>query len=369
VKLSPIPAVLFALVSLSLPACSKEEHVEELKKIVPTYPQSQAVTLTQQYVCQIHSQRHIQVRALEMGYLEAITVKEGQAVKEGDLLFKVIPILYQKNAEVRQAEASLAELQYKYSQQLLRDDVVSKNEVLLLEAKMKRAQATAEMATAELNFATVKASFDGIIDRLYQQQGSLVQKGEVLTTMSDNSTMWVYFNIPEARYLEYISNLKPNEELQIELMLANGQKFSQLGKMVWDGTSWKTGAIEADFNNQTGNISFRADFPNPDRLLRHGQTGTVLISKVQRDAIVIPQKATFEVLAKRYVYVVDDDNVAHQREIAVEHNLDDIFVVKSGVDASEKIVLEGIQQIRDGDKVEIEAPQTEQVAAANLSST
>ncbi|HVX15154.1 MAG TPA: efflux RND transporter periplasmic adaptor subunit [Pirellulales bacterium] len=365
-KTFPIPTVLLVLVSLSLPACSKEEHHEEVHKIVPTYPQSQAVTLTQQYVCQIHSQRHIKVRALEMGYLEAITVKEGQAVKEGDLLFKVIPILYQKNAEVRKAEASLAQLEYKYSQQLLRDDVVSKNEVLLLEAKMKRAEANADLATAELNFATVKASFDGIIDRLYQQQGSLVQKGEVLTTMSDNSVMWVYFNVPEARYLEYVSNLKQNEELQIELVLANGNKFDQLGKMAWDGNSWKTGAIEADFNNQTGNISFRADFPNPGRLLRHGQTGTVLISKVQKDAVVIPQKATFEVLAKRYVYVVDDDNVAHQREIAVEHDLDDIFVIKSGVDVNEKIVLEGIRQIRDGDKVEIEDHPSGQLAA-NLS--
>ena len=165
------------------------------------------------------------------------------------------------------------------------------------------------MATAELNFATVKAPFDGIVDRLHHQQGSLVQEGEILTTLSDNSVMWVYFNVPEARYLEYMANLKQHkEDLKIELMLANGNKFDQLGKI---------GAIEADFNNENGNIPFRADFPNPDRLLRHGQTGTVLISRVQNDAIVIPQRATFEVLQKRYVYVVDKDDVAHQREIAI----------------------------------------------------
>jgi membrane fusion protein (multidrug efflux system) len=340
----------------------KEQH-QEAHKIVPTYPQSQDVTLTQQYVCQIHSQRHIQVRALEMGYLEAITVKEGQAVKAGDVLFKVIPILYQKKAEAENAEAKLAELEYKYTQKLFEDNVVSKQEVMLLEAKMMRAQAKAELATAELNFATVKAPFDGIIDRLHHQQGSLVQEGEVLTTMSDNSLMWVYFNVPEARYLEYMTNLKQNEDLQIELMLANGNKFDHRGKMVWDGTSWKAGAIEADFNNQTGNVSFRADFANPDRLLRHGQTGTVLISRVQNDAVVIPQRATFEVLAKRYVYVVDEDNVAHQREIAIEHNLEDIFVVKSGVGVDDRIVLDGIRQVRDGDKVEYEDLQPDQVAA------
>src|SRR5215469_16099840 len=162
-KVRPILAIILALTSLSLPACSKEEHHQEAHKIVPTYPQLQAVTLTQQYVCQIHSQRHINVRALEMGYLEAITVKEGQAVKEGDVLFKVIPILYQKKAEAENAEAKLAELEYKYTKKLFEDKVVSQNEVLLLEAKMMRAQANAELATAELNFATVKAPFDGII--------------------------------------------------------------------------------------------------------------------------------------------------------------------------------------------------------------
>jgi membrane fusion protein (multidrug efflux system) len=227
--------------------------------------------------------------------------------------------------------------------------------VLLLEAKLARAEAKAQLAAAELNFATVKAPFDGIVDRLHHQQGSLVEEGEVLTTLSDNSVMWVYFNVPEARYLEYMADLNRNkQDPQIELVLANGNKFEQVGKI---------GAIEAEFNNETGNIPFRADFPNPDRLLRHGQTGTVLISRVQADAIVIPQRATFEVLSKRYVYVVDEEDVAHQREIAIEHELEDIFVVKSGLGVDDKIVLEGVRQVRDGDTVECEDREPEQVAA------
>ena len=320
-----------------------------------TSPQSKAVTLTQQYVCQIHSQRHIKVRALEMGYLEAIPVKEGQQVKEGDLMFKVIPILYQAKLDAEKAEAKLAQLEFNYTKKLYEDKVVSQNEVALLEAKLTKAQAKAQLAAAELNFATVKAPFDGIVDRLHHQQGSLVQEGEILTTLSDNSVMWVYFNVPEARYLEYMADLNQHkEDLKIELMLANGNKFDQVGKI---------GAIEADFNNETGNIPFRADFPNPDRLLRHGQTGTVLISRVQNDAIVIPQRATFEVLAKRYVYVVDKDDVAHQREIVVQNELEDLFVIKKGVGVDDKIVLEGIRQVRDGEKVEYEDHQPEQVAA------
>ena len=131
-------------------------------------------------------------------------------------------------------------------------------------------------------------------------------------------------------------------------MLANGSKFQQIGKI---------GAIEAEFNNETGNIPFRADFPNPDRLLRHGQTGTVLIRRVLKDAIVIPQRATFEILDKRYVYVVDKDDVVHQREIVIQNELEDIFVIKKGLDVNDKIVLEGIRQVRDGEKVEYEFRQ------------
>ena len=234
---------------------------------------------------------------------------------------------------------------------------VSQNEVALFEAKLAKAQAKADLAEAELNFTKVKAPFDGIVDRLHEQQGSLVKEGDILTTLSDNSVMWVYFNVPEAA----TSNTWPNRvrirrDLEIELMLANGNKFRRQ-------IAGKIGAIEANFNNETGNIAFRADFPNPDGLLRHGQTGTVLINRVLKDAIVIPQRATFENLAKRYVYVVDKDDVVHQREIVIEHELDDIFVIKKGLGVDDKIVLEGIRQVRDGEKVEYEFRQPEEVMA------
>ena len=355
-KVSPIRIALVALISLSVPACNvhKEEHHHEAHKITATTPESKPVTLTQQYVCQIHSQRHIKIRALEMGYLEAIPVKEGQAVKEGDTMFQVRPILYQAKYDAEKAEANLARLEFEYTQKLFADKVVSKNEVSLLEAKLQKANAKAALAFAELDFATVRAPFDGIVDRLHHQHGSLVQEGEILTTLSDNSVMWVYFNVPEKVYLEYMGDSRNKDDLKIELMLANQSKFVQIGKI---------GAIEADFNNETGNIPFRADFPNPDRLLRHGQTGTVLISRVQENAIVIPQRATFEVLQKRYVYIVDENDIAHQREITVQNELEDIYVIKSGVGVQDKIVLEGIRQVRDGDKVEYENRTPDEVVA------
>lgn len=353
----PVRTVLMLCIAAGLTGCAKapEESHHEAHKIVATNPESKTVTITQQYVCQIHSQRHIRVRVLERGYLESIPIREGQQVKEGDLLFKVIPAVYQAKLDAENAEARIAQLEFNYTKKLFDDRVVSQNEVALLDAKLARAKAKADLAAAELNFATIKAPFDGIVDRLLHQHGSLVEEGEVLTTLSDNSVMWVYFNMPEARYLEYMSNHEQHrDEPTVELMLANGEKFAHAGRI---------GAIEADFNNETGNIPFRADFPNPDRVLRHGQTGTIMLSRQRPDSIVIPQRATFEVLDKRYVFVVDQENIARQREIVVVNELDDVFVVGKGLGVDDRIVLEGVRQLRDGDAVECEHLAAEHVAA------
>jgi membrane fusion protein (multidrug efflux system) len=338
----------------------EEEPHHEQHKIVVTSPKAKGVILTEQYVCQIHSQRHINVRALENGYLEQILVKEGQAVKKGDLMFKIVPVLYQARLDAELAEAQLAQLEFNNTKKLFADKVVSQNEVKLLQAKLAKAQAKAKLAAAEVNFTNVIAPFDGIIDRLHEQLGSLIKEGDILTTLSDNSVMWVYFNVPEARYLECMAGLDQHkDDERIELVLANENKFDQTGKI---------GAIEAKFNNETGNIRFRADFPNPHRLLRHGQTGTVLINRTLinrtlKNAIVIPQRATFEILDKRYVYVLDKDDVVHQREIVVQNEMDDIFVIKKGLKVNDKIVLEGMRQLREDEKVAYEFRGPELVLA------
>ena len=369
-KFSPYLAVILAIFCLFLPACDKkkEQVHHEHHKILVTSPLVKDMVNTQQYVCQIHSYRHIEVRAMESGYLEAIQVKEGQTVKQGDSLFKVVTTLYEARLDAEVAEAQLAQIEFNNTERLFQQKVVAQPEVALAQAKLTKAKAKVKLSQAELNFANIKAPFDGIIDHQRHQQGSLISEGDILTTLSDNSVMWVYFNVPESRYLEY--QARPDKDnVRVELRLANGEKFPQTGKIA---------AIEADFNNETGNISFRADFPNPDRILRHGQTGTILLSRVVKDAVVIPQRATFEILAKKYAFIVEgkdggehdggehagehpmEHGVVRQREIVILNELDDIFLIKEGLGVNDKIVLEGIRQVRDGEEVEYEFQSPEQ---------
>lgn len=355
-------AAVVSTLLFTLPACDQrteasEPHEEHHHKIVVTSPKVMDVVLTEQYVSQIHSQRHIEVRALAGGYLEAIPLKEGQSVKQGDLMFRIVPVLYQAKLDSEMAEAELMRIKLTNAEQLYEKNVVAKPEVDMAKAELAKAEARVNRTRAELNFASIKAPFDGIIDRLHMQQGSLVGEGDMLTTLSDNTVMWVYFNVPEARYLEYVADEKHDGETQrVELVLADGSTFPQEGKIA---------AIAANFNNKTGNIPFRADFPNPDGVLRHGQTGNILLNRTAHDAIVIPQRSTFEVLDKRYVFVVGDDHVVHQREIAIRHETDDIFLIKDGLSASDRIILEGVQQVRDGDKVEFDVLEPDK-ALSNL---
>ena len=357
-KISPILTIIPALISLSLPACHKSEAkqpLEEHHKIVVTSPIAKDVTITQKYVCQIHSQRNIDIGALANGFLMEIPVKEGQAVKKGDVMFQILPTLYKAKLDAELAEVQLAQRDFDNTQRLVETNVVSPRMLALFQAKLAKAQAKAKLAEAELNFTTVKAPFDGIVDRLSKQQGSKIKEEDILTNLSDNSMMWVYFNVPEVGYLEYKAS--PGQDIesrQIELVLANGSKFPQTCKIV---------SPMGKVNNETGNFSYRADFPNPNRLLRHGQTGNILIHRTLKNAVVIPQRATFETLDKRYVWVVGKDDVVHQHEIVQEHELDDIFVIKSGLGVDDRIVLEGKLQVHEGEKVEYEFDKPQEVLA------
>lgn len=312
------------------------------------------VPTTQDYVCRMQSRRHIEIRALNEGYLEEITIQEGQTVRAGERLYNLYPILYQTKLEAEKAELRVAEINLQNTSKLAEKGFLSAPELARVTAERDRARANVDRATAEAGFTSIAAPFDGIVGHQLMQQGSLVEAGDVLTTMSDNAVMWVYFNVPEADYLRFkslpgASDPESPRRLElsgatIQIRLANGQIF--------DNNAASTLTIESEFNRETGNIEFRADFPNPQGLLRHGETGTLLINQKLAGALVIPQRATFEILDRRYVFVVDKDDIAHQREITVARELEDIYVLKGGLSAGERFVLEGARQVHDGQHLE-----------------
>lgn len=334
-------------------SCKKEEHKEEAAELVATQPVKKDTIVTKDYVCQIHSIQHIELRAQERGYLEKIYVDEGQAVKKGQLLFQIMPKLYQAEAGRAKAEANFADIEYKNTKRLADKNVVAPNELAMAKAKLDKANAELALAKTHLAFTEIRAPFDGIIDRFHVRLGSLVDEGDLLTELSDNSKMWVYYNVPEAEYLDYKEKLyNDKNKVKVSLLMANNKPFEYQGIVE---------TIEADFNNETGNISFRATFPNPKGLLRHGETGNVQMTQPYSNALIIPQKATFEVLEKKYVYVIDKDNKVRSREITIAGELPHIFIVKEGLSTGDKILLEGLRLVNEGDKIHYKLEKPEHV--------
>ncbi|MEO6282009.1 MAG: efflux RND transporter periplasmic adaptor subunit [Dyadobacter sp.] len=331
---------------------SKKEEKEEETDFLVTSPLQKDTLITKDYVSQIHAVSHIELRALEKGYLQKIYVDEGQFIKKGQLMFKIMPMLYEAEQQKSQAEVNFAEIEYRNTKSLADSNVVSKNELALAKAKLDKAKAELGLATTHLGFTEIRAPFDGMMDHFQVRLGSLLDEGDLLTTMSDNSEMWVYFNVPEAEYLDYKANESKGGMLNVNLRMANNKLFPYPGVVE---------TIEADFNNETGNIAFRATFPNPKKLLRHGETGNILVTSPLKNALIIPQKATFEVLEKKYVYVVDKNGVIRSREITVEAELPHIFVVKSGLEKTDKILLEGLRQVHENEKIHSKFVQPDSV--------
>lgn len=332
--------------------CGHEEHheKEEKTKFIATTPMIADTAIVKDYVCQIKSIRHIELRTQEKGYLQNIYVDEGQFVKKGQLLFRIMPKMYQAEVNIAKAEVDLAEIEYKNTKGLADQNVVSANELAMAKAKLDKAKAQFKLAKVHLDFTEIRAPFDGLIDRFHVRLGSLLDEGELLTELSDNSKMWVYFNVSEAEYLDYKSEMKEEDPLVVNLMMANNKPFKYSGVVE---------TIEADFNNETGNIPFRATFPNPEGLLRHGETGNVQVNVPWNNAMLIPQKSTFEILDKHYVFLIDKNSRIRTREISIGAELPHVFVVTQGLKSTDKILLEGLRKVKEKDKVEFEMVSAE----------
>jgi membrane fusion protein, multidrug efflux system len=363
-KIAPIPLfktmkrnVIFTglIALLCLVSCTtKKEEKEETGKFTVTNAAVIDTSFTKEYVSQIRSVRNIEIRAQEKGYLQNIYVDEGQYVKAGQVLFRIMPQLYEAELQKAEAEAKAASIELQNAKTLADKNVVSKNEQAMAQAKLEQARAEVAMAKLHLSFTEIRAPFAGTIDRIPKKLGSLIDEGELLTSLSDNSEVFAYFNVSEPEYLQYQTDVANRSDSQVSLLLANNERLKYKGKVE---------VIESEFDPETGNIAFRAKFPNNDKLLRNGETGKVEMALPVKNALIIPQKATYEIQDKMYVFVVGNDNKLKSREIEIRGELPDLYVVKSGIEASDKILLEGVQKAKDDEKITFAYQKPEEVLA------
>lgn len=307
------------------------------------------------YVTEIHALQNVEIRARVTGYLEKIHVDEGAHVQQNQLLFSINNKEYaEEMARTRaiyrsaMAEVKAAELELKNVMQLAEKKIVSGTEVELaknkLEAqKAKMEEAQAHQMHAQLRFSNteIRAPFSGIINRIPGKIGSLIEEGTLLTSISDNDEVYAYFDVSEKEYLEYARALKKDsvQSRTVSLVLVDGLEHP------WPG---KIETIEGVIDAGTGNIAFRARFKNPGKIIRHGASGRVRLRKKYEDVLVIPQKSTFEIQDKLYVYVVDSSNTVRMRHIGTQFRLPHLFIVSNGLAEGEQIIYEGIQNVKEG---------------------
>jgi len=349
--------------ALVLAACSSTPALEPLEVFPVATPKRGTGTFEREYVGEVHALQRAELRARTRGVIESVGIDEGQEVKAGQLLFTVSAKELQH--ELRRARAAIAsataelkatQLEHANLKMLFDQKVVSPAELARVEAKVaalaakeEEAKAAEGQAAVSLQYAEVRAPFDGVVNRIPRKAGSLVAEGDLLTTLTNTREVYVYFRISEPEYLEHKTKGAVLGR-EVGFRLADGTLHAQAGV---------TDAVETEFDRNTGTLAVRARFPNDGGVLNHGSTGKVVLRSDLTDALMVPQKSTFEVQEHVYVYTVDAEGRARARRIVPKLRLKDSFVVESGLKPGDRFIVEGVQRVKEGLKIAAKASSLE----------
>lgn len=373
IRMKNLLTVSTLLTSVWLVGCSGgETKTDQPEKLtLPVVQLSRkSTTLQREYVTNLEAVRNVEIRARVSGFLEKIHVDEGQAVRQGQLLFSLNAAEYRveldkARAALRSAtaEAKTAEVEVGRVKLLVDKKIVSPSELDLAKAKLDAAhaqiaQAQSAQSTAALRLAhaSIRAPFDGVINRIPFKIGSLIEEGALLTEVSDIHEVFAYFDVSEKEYLGF---LKKHRELvgkngqEVEMTLADETSYPHKGRIE---------TMESVFEEESGTIAFRARFPNPQHMLKHGSSGKIRLPNVVSDALLVPQKAVFEVQDKNYVFVVDKANKVKSRSFVPQARVGLNYIVRSGLEPGDRVVYEGIQNVHDGDQIIPEAVAVDSVS-------
>lgn len=362
--LKKLPGSVWIL-SLSLFACSQPQNNNENTnfeaEIIELSPSDTVVSVD--YVAEIHARNYVEIRARFGGLLEQIMIDEGQLVQAGQSLFKLSSTEAEATLSSAKAAVSLAEaelrktrLESKRVEGLVQNKVVAATELQLAEAeveitraRLEDAKANLKKAESQLGFAIVKAPFTGRVNRFPLKMGAVVEPGQLLTSLSDNSQILAYFSISEKDYLENRSNLSSgNASLpkKASLILSDGSLFDEVGQVE---------TAESEFDQNTGTLALRARFSNPDGLLKHRSTGVVRLELSQKGVFLIPQKAVQEIQDRYFVFTVGANEIAQMKAFMPITRVGNYYIVREGFVPGERIVAEGVRAVKEGAKVKVKS--------------
>lgn len=357
---------LWVLTAVMLTSCgSKSNKMGEASNdfAVETI-QTTTADLKTSYPATIKGMQDIEIRPKVSGYLVKLLVDEGATVRKGQPLFLIDSEQYRATvkaakAQIRVCRANIAtqKLTVDNKRMLFKQNIISsydlkmaENTLASYEAQLAAAEAQLQSAQDDLRWCTVTSPADGVVGSIPYRVGSLVsgQSAEALTTVSNISKMYVYFSMTEKQLLALTReaggvNAAIKKMPAVSLVLSDGTTYSQSGTI-----STVSGVIDPS----TGSVQMRATFDNAQHILRSGGTGSILIPTHASDAIMVPQSATFDVQDKKFVYVVNADKTVATREITVlPQNNGQTYVVASGLRAGERIVIDGVNQLKNGQKI------------------
>jgi len=344
---------------ISLAACqeSRATRTDKIPELNVLTLKTEVVTIPRDYVCEIDGIEYVEIHARVQGYLEDIFVDEGQSVKKGQPMFRISSNTYSEMVSKAEAslqraiaEAKAKSLEVDRVRLMVEKNVISPTELEVASAQkeaaesgINEARAVLENARINLNYTSIRAPFDGVLDRIPFKKGSLINSGTLLTSISNIREVFAYFQVSETEYLRLLGKeIRGHnfgaEHQKVSLQLADGSAYPYPGRIE---------TMAGDFDKSTGSIAIRARFPNPDYMLKHGSSGKILLRKTLSDAILVPQQATFSIQDKNYVYVVDQKNIARVKNFSPLARYKKYFVVQ-GLQKGERVVVDGLQQIRDG---------------------
>ncbi len=314
------------------------------------------------YPATIKGVQDVEIRPKASGFIMQINVKEGQTVGAGQVLFVIDNETAQQ--QVRQAQAAVntaqqqcntAKLTYENSQKLHESRVIgdfelqtSQNSYEVAQAQLAQAQAALASAKEQLSYCYVKSPAAGVVGTLPFKKGALVSSSNVLTTVSNNSSMEVYFSVTEKAAMQ-LQAAGLQSLPSVKLLLADGSTYGHEGKV-----TKMSGVID----QATGSVQLIALFQNPQRILKSGGAGTIVIPRQATDAIIIPQSCVSEVQNKKFIYLLGSDNKVKYSEIKVDAQNDGMnYIVTDGLKTGDKYVTNGVTKLTDGMEIKPITPE------------